>query len=118
MSKEWLLLEPEKRNYRRIDVRLKAEVTVEGENFLALAENISCGGIYLSLENLPKDTEKKILVKVRLPHNKKDIQVVGDVRRVEENTSPKDKNRLAVEFSHLYDDNILEIEKFIKSSYH
>ena len=99
----------EKRIFRRVDSSLEVYLNCGDRKIQATSENISCGGIYIKSpqENIPEDTDLELAI--YLPHREKPVVMTADIIR-------KDRSGdLALKFRGLYDDNVLQIEKFIKA---
>ena len=110
----WFLEKPEKRNHQRIDIDLPVDIIIEGKKISASTSNISCGGMYLPMPPESALQEKTGLeITLNLPSVNKPVKVMGEVNRID-----GDSQGVAVEFQGLYDDNILAIERFIKSKLH
>ena len=105
----------EKRIFKRIDSSLKVSLLYGGRKIQAKCANISCGGIYLNIKNIRSrvaELKKSLEVAIHLPNRKTPVVMVADVIRHD----PQDG--LALKFQGLYNDNVLEIEKYIKSKVH
>ncbi len=99
----------EKRIFRRLNAQLPVELEQSGSQVRAQTRNISCGGLFLSLDPEKIDEKQDLNVVIHLPNQKNPVKVVGSVRR-------SDANGVALEFRGLYNDNILAIERFVKSN--
>lgn len=109
------LSRPEKRNYQRLDCDLQVDLTIEGQKLQAKATNISCGGMFLPIDQNLLRERTDIEVLLSLPDMKKPVRVIGEVARAQENTMLSRKiSGVAIRFTGLYDDNILAIDRFIK----
>lgn len=109
---------PERRNYRRLDVNLDVDLTIDGKKVKSTSANISCGGMFLPTNKSPIK-EKSIQVVLHLPDIQKPVKFKGEVARVEERSFFKKRKRgLAIKFNGLYDDNFLAIDRFIKNKLH
>ncbi|MDX1412063.1 MAG: PilZ domain-containing protein, partial [Nitrospirales bacterium] len=71
--------------------------------------NISCGGMFLRIDPDRVSPGQELSVVIHLPNVKSPVKVVGEICRSE-------KDGVAVEFQGLYNDNILAIERFVKSN--
>lgn len=110
----WFLEKPEKRNHQRIDIDLPVDIIIEGKKISASTSNISCGGMYLPMPKESTLQEHAALeITLSLPSIDKPVKVMGAVNRIDGTDQG-----IAVEFQGLYDDNILAIERFIKSKLH
>lgn len=106
------LTKPEKRNHKRLDVILDADLVIDGQKVNATTSNISCGGLFLPIKNLNLANKSNIEVVLNIPDSEKPVKVIGEVSRVD---AIDQTNGVAIKFSGLYDDNILAIDRFIKS---
>ncbi|MCB1215203.1 MAG: PilZ domain-containing protein [Deltaproteobacteria bacterium] len=99
----------EKRIFRRLETQVPVEVELGQQPLKTKTVNISCGGMFLKLkeENLPPNIEDLDLV-IHLPNQNKPVKLSAELNR-------RSNQGVAVEFQGLYNDNILAIEKFIKS---
>lgn len=116
---QWFSDRPERRNYHRIPVKLDVDLVINGQKMNATASNISCGGLFLPLPS--KSVEKHtapVEVMLTLPDHKRPVKVIGEISRLHETKQSKEQPGLAIKFKGLYDDNILAIERFIKSRMH
>lgn len=85
------------------------EVELGGEALRTNATNISCGGMFLKMDkSFFKVDPEELGLAIYLPNQKRPVKLVGEICR----RSPRG---VAVEFQGLYNDNILAIEKFVKS---
>lgn len=107
---------PEKRHYQRIDMELPVEIEHDGRRVNATTENVSCGGMFLP--NIDEDAgfseSQNIVAFINLPDRSETIRLTGTVRRVEVSKPASKGHGVAVEFSGLYDDNRLEMDRYIK----
>lgn len=100
---------PERRNYKRLDVNLDVDLTIDGKRVHSTSANISCGGMFLPTNKSPiRETTVRVIL--HLPDSEKPVQLMGEVSRVE--------GGLAIKFNGLYDDNFLAIDRFIKNKLH
>ena len=115
-DKESLLAsdQSEKRLFKRLDVGLDVELTVDGAALHATTANISCGGLFLMLDSKEIKEAQDLSLVIHLPNRQKPVQVVAEVLRRENDN----REGVAVKFQGLYNDNILAIEQFIKSNLH
>lgn len=118
MQDDNFLKYPERRNHQRVDVDVEVNLVVDGQQLKTTASNISCGGIFLPLNQPSIEKKTSLEVTLHLPDTEKAIKVIGEVSRVEKNASSTDQGGVAVRFNGLYDDNILAIDRFIKSKMH
>lgn len=103
---------PEKRHYKRIDLELPVEILFEGNKVAATTENVSCGGMYLPNIDADFSASKDIIAIVNLPDRAAAIRLSAKVARIEEGETKK--QGVALEFDGLYDDNRLEMDRYIK----
>jgi hypothetical protein len=108
----FLMNQSEKRLFKRLEIGLKVELVVDGAPFKATTSNISCGGVFLMLnpDEIKKDQDLSLII--HLPNRKKPIELTAEILRRERDA----RQGIAVKFQGLYNDNILAIEQFIKSS--
>lgn len=104
----FFLNQTEKRLFQRLEIGLEVELLVGGSPVKATTTNISCGGLFLTVD--PKEVQKnqELSLLIHLPNRKRPVQLVGQILRQE-------RKGVAVKFGELYNDNILAIEQFIKS---
>lgn len=108
---------PEKRHYQRLDEELPVRLEIDGRLIESTLHNISCGGMFLPHVqiDIPKDSELK--AQIALPQTSeataKTVKLSGRIVRVNPNINHQD-SALAVEFNGLYDENHLEIDRYIK----
>jgi hypothetical protein len=114
----WFLEKPEKRYYQRLQVDLPVDVVIEGKKISANTSNISCGGMYLPLPSEHLNNQKNLEIIVNLPADEKPVKILGQINRIDNASSINEPKGVAIEFQGLYDDNILAIERFIKSKLH
>jgi hypothetical protein len=102
---------PEKRHYQRIDLELPVEIEVDGRKLSATTGNVSCGGMYLP--NLQSDFKEAqgIVTFINLPSRSEAIRLNAKITRVENEAAA---GGVAVEFDGLYDDNRLEMDRYLK----
>ncbi len=113
------LSSPEKRNYQRLDCNVPVDLNIEGNTIKANASNISCGGMFLPIDQSLVKERADIEIHLNLPDTKKTIRVLGEVARCQESNLLSRKSvGVAIRFTGLYDDNILAIDRFIKSKIH
>ena len=104
---------PEKRHYQRVDMELPVRLEFDGRTIESTTENISCGGMFLPANTATTLKEHDLLTAfIKLPENKKEIRMTGKICRIQRN--PDNTDGLAIQFSGLYDDNHLEIDRLIK----
>lgn len=112
-----IFVKPEKRQYQRVDVSLPVNLKVSGKEIPSITENISCGGMLLRLA--PVQTHATIQANSPLEAQitlagttEKIIHMQGRVIRVD--TAQDGERRAAIEFSGLYDENMMEIDHLVK----
>ncbi len=108
-----LLHAPEKRHYQRLDVLLDVSLEFNGQKIEATTSNISCGGMFLPDIHSMLAVEADIVVFVSLPDHTQLIKLPARVRRVDAKLESK-KIGVALEFSRLYDDSRLQIDRYVK----
>lgn len=99
----------EKRIFRRLKTKVKVDLEFPDKTVAASTRNISCGGMFLRIDPKKIAGQNEVHLVIHLPNRDKPVQLVGAVRRSE-------TNGVAVEFQGLYNDNILAIERFVKSN--
>lgn len=99
---------PEKRHYQRIELELPVEIEVNGERVSATTENVSCGGMYLPNLNGTLEEKQEFVAIINLPDRAEAIRLKAKVLRIAR------EGNVAAEFDGLYDDNRLEIDRYIK----
>lgn len=99
----------EKRIFRRLNAELPVDLEQSGVSLKAQTRNISCGGLFLSLDPQQLAPEEDLQLVIHLPNQKNPVKLVGSVRR-------RENDGVALEFQGLYNDNILAIERFVKSN--
>lgn len=101
----------EKRIFRRVDAKVPVDLELGDRTLQATTSNISCGGMFLMVDPDKVKDQQSLTLVIHLPNRVKPVQLTGDILR-QENDS---RAGVAVQFQGLYNDNILEIEKFIKT---
>ena len=101
----------EKRLFQRLEIGLEVELLVDGSPIKATTANISCGGLFLTLDPNQLKKDKEFSVLIHLPNRNKPVQMVGQILRRESDH----RKGVAVKFQGLYNDNVLALEQFIKS---
>ncbi len=104
----------EKRIFQRVDAQVPVDLeSVEGV-IHSKSQNISCGGMFLEADPASFCSDQSLEVLVHLPQRDFPVRLAGKVLR-----SERDSRRgVAIQFEGLYNDNILQIEKFVKSKFH
>lgn len=120
MSGHWFPLRPEKRNHRRLDIELDVDLAIGPSRVKASTTNISCGGLFLPVKPLNDfSPENPLEIFLNLPDADKPVKLVGEVSRVQNRSLlfgyPEG---IAVRFKGLCDENILAIDRFIKTRVH
>lgn len=100
---------PEKRYYKRLEEELPVQLKIAGEIIETTTQNISCGGMFLPNVCDKLEHHKELEAFITLPEAGKPVRLAGRVLRIEKNPCAA-----AIEFSGLYDDNHLEIDRYIK----
>ncbi len=102
----------EKRIFRRLVAEVEVEVDLGSKILKANTSNISCGGMFLKVDpaslHAGSRGDADLQMAIHLPNHKSPVKLVGQVRR-------STHHGVAVEFQGLYNDNILAIERFVKS---
>lgn len=104
---------PEKRHYQRLECELPVVLEFEGETISATSDNVSCGGMYLPLNQIELAEEQNVIAFISLPEKSRAVRLPARVRRVEKTTENKQAG-IALEFEGLYDSNRLEIDRYVK----
>lgn len=101
----------EKRIFSRLDAEVGVEIEASGQTLLGQTRNISCGGLFLQVDPKKVGGQDELSMAIHLPNSQKPVKIIGEICRSE-------SDGLAIQFQGLYNDNILAIEKFIKSHLH
>jgi c-di-GMP-binding flagellar brake protein YcgR len=101
----------EKRIFRRVEAEVPVDLEMGDRTLQTTSSNISCGGMFLLLDPSQVQEQKSLNLVIHLPNRTKPVKLTGDVLRRENDSRPG----VAVQFQGLYNDNILEIEKFVKA---
>ncbi len=107
---------PEKRNYQRLDLELPVRLEVDGQEIVSNTQNISCGGMFLPTDESETklfNEEKELTAFITIPDECKVVKLSGRIRRVQRK-SDFDPAGIAIQFSGLYDENFLEIDRYLK----
>jgi PilZ domain-containing protein len=99
----------EKRIFRRLKTEVKVDLAFANKTVKAATRNISCGGMFLRIDPKKINGQNEVHLAIHLPNRDQPVQLLGAVRRSE-------SDGVAVEFEGLYNDNILAIERFVKSN--
>lgn len=99
----------EKRIFRRLKTEVKVDLELPNKTVKGATRNISCGGMFLRIDPKKISGQDEVHLAIHLPNRDKPVQLVGAVKRSE-------TDGVAVEFQGLYNDNILAIERFVKSN--
>jgi len=99
----------EKRIFRRVDAELPVDLELGEETVHSTSSNISCGGMFLLIDPEKLSDRQKLDVAIHLPNRKNPVKMTAEILR-----SDQDRRGIAVQFQGLYNDNLLEIEKFVK----
>jgi PilZ domain-containing protein len=75
------------------------------------SSNISCGGLFLMVDPQKVSDKQQLDLAIHLPNRQQPVKLTGDILRSE----TQSRLGIAVQFRGLYNDNILEIEKFVKA---
>lgn len=119
MEDNSFLKHPERRTHHRLDVGLDIQLTIDGQALNVTTGNISCGGLFLPIKRTTIKEKTNLEMFLHIPGNQKPVKLWGEVARVQGGVNGhSSENGVAVKFNGLYDDNILAIEKFIKSKVH
>ena len=113
MSKQKMPKYTEKRHYQRLDCELPVVLETNGQKIKTTAENVSCGGMFLPFENGEVIKDQEFVTFIQLPNRSEAIRLAAKVRRLEKDLTDKVKG-IAVEFQGLYDNNRLEIDRYVK----
>lgn len=103
----------EKRHYQRIAAELPVRIEYGGKTVEATTENISCGGMFLGGLNRELNPDDTVTAFVTLPEDCKVVKLSGRVCRVQP-TADSAVQGIAVQFRGLYDENRLEIDRYVK----
>lgn len=102
----------EKRIFRRVNAELVVNLEAEDQNLQTTTTNISCGGVFLKVDPQQLSEKEDLNVLIHLPNRLNPVKIAGKILRHENS-----KQGVAVQFNGLYNDNILEIEKFVKGKF-
>lgn len=103
----------EQRHYKRIDSELPVKLETGGQSIESTTENISCGGMFLPNIQTDLKEDDTLTAFITLPEDCKVVKMSGRVCRVRNNTDSQDSG-VAIQFSGLYDENHLEIDRYVK----
>ncbi len=98
-----------KRAARRVPIVAKIEAQAGGFPFIALAENISEGGLLVHTTN-PLDEGAVVHLRFTLPNSEKQIHVNGTVRHVTPGTS------MGVKFEALDSNDLEAIRQYVEAA--
>lgn len=101
----------EKRIFRRVDAEVDVDLDFGDTTVKTTSSNISCGGMFLHVDPLQVDGKQQLDLVIHLPNRQKPVKLTGEILRTETHS----RLGVAVQFQGLYNDNILEIEKFVKT---
>ena len=100
----------EKRIFRRVDAELPVDLEFGSETVQTTSSNISCGGMFLLIDPDKLNDMHKLDVVIHLPNRKNPVKMSAEILRSESS----ERRGVAVQFQGLYNDNMIEIEKFVK----
>lgn len=100
----------EKRIFRRVDAELPVDLELGDETVQTTSSNISCGGMFLLIDPEKLNDQHRLDVAIHLPNRKTPVKMTAEILRSEN----QDRRGIALQFQGLYNDNLLEIEKFVK----
>ncbi len=101
----------EKRIFRRVEAELPVDLQFGDRTVNAVSSNISCGGMFLMVDPMQLQDLNNLDLVIHLPNRNKPVKLTGEILRSE----TAGRAGIAVQFQGLYNDNILEIEKFVKA---
>lgn len=105
---------PEQRHYKRVDLQLPVKIEIDGVVLESTTENVSCGGMFMPVSQKQFELQDTLVATLSLPEgHKKEVKLKGEVCRVSKNTD-NSVGGIAVQFSGLYDENHLELDRLIK----
>lgn len=103
----------EKRIFRRLNAEIPVDVEMEHKTIHTTTSNICCGGMFLKVDPTQIAGKRRSFeLVVHLPNHKSPVRLIAEVQRKEKGI----RHGVAVKFEGLYNDNILAIEKFVKSN--
>ena len=102
----------DKRKFPRFVMNLPVILRHKGRLIPATASNISCGGMFISADNLDISAEHPVEVIFDLDDNK-DLSLRGQITRIE---LGNDMSGLGVRFTNLFSDSHKVVQKFINSN--
>lgn len=120
LKESFFLSQPERRNYRRLEVKLDVDLVIEGQKVNTMTENVSCGGLFFPSKNFSFFKQNSnVEVTLNLPDTKNPVKIIGEISRCQllPEKLPQ-KNGVAIKFRGLYDENILALDRFIKNKLH
>ena len=109
MLNEVVLKYIEKRIFKRLSTEVSVDLELGGKTLKTRTRNISCGGMFLRMDPKKVANGQELNIAIHLPNRKNPVKLVGQIRRSE-------TGGVALEFQGLYNDNILAIERFVKSN--
>ncbi|MBX7149168.1 PilZ domain-containing protein [bacterium] len=114
-----ILSRPERRNYERLDTSLDVEIVIEGKRINTTATNLSCGGLFLPIGKAALKERTDMEVILSIPNIQKPVKLIGEVARIQNKSFFGGRPEgVGIQFTGLYDDNMMAIDKFIKNNVH
>ena len=113
MSQNRIPKVPEKRHYQRLQCELPVRLEYDGEAVSATSDNVSCGGMFLPINNINVSEDQPIVAFINLPESARAVRLTARIKRIEKDPDNKFKG-VALEFEGLYDSNRLEIDRYVK----
>jgi len=101
----------EKRIFRRVDAQVPVDLNLGDHTLKTTTSNISCGGMFLNIDPSQLPPQHNLDLTIHLPNRSKPVKLSAEVLRSEREQG---RSGVAIQFEGLYNDNILEIEKFVK----
>lgn len=102
----------EKRIFRRLNAEISVDLELEEATLQAKTSNISCGGLFLRVDPSKIGKTQELNLAIHLPSRKHPIKLTGEILRSENGI----RQGIAVQFQGLYNDNILEIDRYVKAN--
>lgn len=103
----------EKRHSPRIDVDLPVVLRHQGRFIEATMQNLSCGGIYITTNDVDIDDATPVEVIFDLDASRRDVSLMGKIRRVE---SCKGKTGIGIQFSNLFSGSHKVVQDYLRKN--
>jgi c-di-GMP-binding flagellar brake protein YcgR len=100
----------EKRRYIRLPVNMPVILRHGGRIIPATMLNISCGGMYLCVENSTVSSDQPVEIIFDLDENERDISMRGQITHVED---ADDGKGVGIQFTNIFSLNHKTIQQFV-----